>query len=325
MNTSVSEALDRLAPETEVASDWEWVLREAGLVESESRGLVSGESKHARAGRLRDARRLRRRVLFGACVVVATALALIVAAPWKGGPAILQRAEAAISPRVSRVLYMNFGACCGQLWKSGRNHTQLWVETASPRHFRSVFGDKRAVHVFSEVGGTLGPETSLGTHTVTSYMSYNAKTNTLVEHVRSYDRRQPLNFDPLTVVRSALAAGTAHLDGRTVIDGEQAIRITLTTRDIDGRTGMVIYLADARTYHPIEIRYLSLAAFSYPLEPIFARRGWSLTLRFQTFRYLNDSASNLALTNIRVQHPNTRIVRCNGYRCTVIRARAKRS
>ena len=120
---------------------------------------------------------------------------------------------------------------------------------------------------------TLGPETTLGTQPVTTYIAYNPTTNTLVEHTRGFDNGTPLNFDPLTVVRNALAAGTAHLDGRTVIDGERAIQITLTIRDLDGHTGTVIYLADAKTYHPIEIKYDSLEAFSYPLEPIFRPHG----------------------------------------------------
>lgn len=320
MTTSVSEVLDRIAPETDPTPDWEWVLVQAA-VEPERAGHVYETGEPGSSG-LRNVRRLRRLTLLGAGIVVAAAVALVVVAPWKGGPTILQRANAAISPAASQVLYMNFGICCPEAWRSGRDHIQLWIDGAAPRSFRSA---GQPMFGYTEHGGTLGPETSLGTQSVTSYLGYNPTTNTIVEHVRSFDRSKPLDFDPLTVVRKALTAGTAHLDGRAVIDGEQAIKITLTTRDLNGHTGTVIYLANAKTYYPIEIKLQSLEAFSYPLEPLFRPngRGWTATFRFQSFEYLDTTTKNLALTNIQAQHPNTKIIRCNGYKCTVIRNQPK--
>ena len=80
MNTSVSEVLDRIAPETEPTPDWGWVLRQASWADPEPERQGKSERGH-RTRRLLDARSLRRPMLLGVCVVVAAALALVVAAP----------------------------------------------------------------------------------------------------------------------------------------------------------------------------------------------------------------------------------------------------
>jgi hypothetical protein len=75
-------------------------------------------------------------------------------------------------------------------------------------------------------------------------------------------------------------------DGREVVDGREAVRIA--TRD-----GRIVYLVDATTYIPIEWRTTG--------------DGGSSSLRFNAYETLPATPENLALLDVRVQHPDATV------------------
>jgi hypothetical protein len=86
-----------------------------------------------------------------------------------------------------------------------------------------------------------------------------------------------------------LRSGEAREDGRTNIDGHQAIRIAAPAMQMQ-------LLVDAETYEPIE--------WSVPVTGIGTSPDHGvLTTRFETYERLPASEANLALLDLRAQHP----------------------
>ena len=98
-------------------------------------------------------------------------------------------------------------------------------------------------------------------------------------------------LDPVAAVRNAIRHGRAHDQGRTKLNGRTVERIRLDPCP-PGRcmteTGDFAYV-DPDTYYPVQ-------------TDIDGR-----TIRFSAYEYLPRTATNLALTNIRAQHPHARL------------------
>ena len=107
-------------------------------------------------------------------------------------------------------------------------------------------------------------------------------------------------FDPVEALRHALRDEGARDEGRTKRDGRTVQRI---------RLGWGIAYVDPDTYYPIEIRPAGPYAGVRPQGlPRIVRQIIEETpravIRFPTYEYLPRTPSNVALTNIRAQHPN---------------------
>jgi hypothetical protein len=277
----VRELLDALEPRRTESADWEGVL-----------------------ARLERRRRIRiqRPALLVAAVGVSAAIALTVTAPWRGAPTILERAGAAIrSPSAAEVLYMRFedkrSGCCRVL---SAGEVRLWVEGSAPRHFRAVFPGFSAGSPLAEGGGTLDPPSA------PALFRYDPQANVL-EPLKTRTHVSTASFDPVAIVREALAAGRARVRGKVMVGGRQTIRIDLTGRDNSGVVGEAIYYVDAKTYQPVEIDYPRIVELRFPFEPVFGNGIYKERLRFVTFRYLPATAANLRLADIRAMHSTARI------------------
>jgi hypothetical protein len=97
-------------------------------------------------------------------------------------------------------------------------------------------------------------------------------------------------------VRNAIRDGRAHDQGRTKLNGRTVERIRIDPcppgqashcTDTLAAEGGYAYV-DPKTYYPVEIRSGNIT-------------------RFSTYEYLPRTAANLALTNIRAQHPHARL------------------
>jgi hypothetical protein len=108
--------------------------------------------------------------------------------------------------------------------------------------------------------------------------------------------------DPASALRAAIAEGRAHEAGTAQLDGRTVQRIALDLpstlpadapplpADAPARTHSQAYAdVEPATLHPVEI--------------VFGRD----TYRFLAYRYLPASAANLALADIRAQHPYARV------------------
>jgi len=296
----VRELLDRFEPRPFEPPEWEDVI--ARLERSEAlEAPRPAEVGHAAPRRFRRAR-IRRLAVVAALVAAAVAVALTVTAPWRGGPTILQRASAAIrSPSASEVLYMAYRdrteGCCRFL---GQLDVRVWVYGSAPRRFRGVLSGVEPP--FNEFGRTLG------SRSVLTLFRYDSRTNTL-ERLNLASHYSTGDFDPVAIVREAIAAGRAQAAGTALIGGRRVIRIKLTARDRQGVLGRVVYYVDPKTYRPIEIDYPHLVELRFPFEPVFGNGIYKERIRFSAFKYLPATRTNIELADIRAMHPEAKVSR----------------
>jgi hypothetical protein len=120
---------------------------------------------------------------------------------------------------------------------------------------------------------------------------------------RDTEARRPFPVDPFDTgaerlrdrMLDLLRSGGAREDGHVTVRSREAIRIVAPTE------GMTL-LVDARTYEPIE--------WSSPVTGIGTTpdRGVQTT-RFETYERLPATESNLALLDLRAQHPGAKVTR----------------
>lgn len=238
-------------------------------------------------------------------------VALTIAAPWRGGPTILDRAAAAIlSPAANRMLYESIAirpSISGG--RGGVTHVRVWVDGASPKRFRVTFDGPQP----GDIGGRLGGVTGL---------SY-AVSDGVLDPVVFYRPVTQSALDPAAFIKAALTSGRARLDGSTTLRGGRVLRIELTAT----RSGepIAVYFVDAHTYRPVRIALLAAvpvdpvrlgfplaslsflpSAISLGFAPHEGRYGF--VCDFSEYRYVTPEPANRKLANIRAAHPNAKIV-----------------
>jgi hypothetical protein len=296
----VRELLERFEPRPIEPPEWEDVI--ARLERSDAlEGPQPVEVGHTAPRRFRRAR-IRRSALVAALVTVAVAVVLTVTAPWRGGPTILERARAAIrSPSATEVLYMAYRdrteSCCRFL---GQLDVRVWVYGSAPRHFRGVLPGVEPP--FNEFGGTLG------SRSVLTLFRYDSRTNTL-DRLNLASHYSTGDFDPVAIVREAMAAGRAQVAGTALIGEKRVLRINLTARDRKGVLGRVVYYVDPKTYRPIQIEYPHVLELRFPFEPVFGNGIYKERIRFSAFKYLPATRTNIELADIRATHPDAKVSR----------------
>jgi hypothetical protein len=125
----------------------------------------------------------------------------------------------------------------------------------------------------------------------------------LPERGRDANARRELPMDPIDAgaerlrdgMLDLLRSGEAREDGRVTVGGREAIRIVAPADD-------TTLLVDARTYEPIE--------WSSPVTGIGTTPDTGVqTTRFETYERLPVTESNLALLDLRAQHPGAKVTR----------------
>jgi hypothetical protein len=257
--------------------------------------------------RLRARLARHRLVLVSATLVIAAAVALVVTAPWSTSPGFLERAQAALTPPATTFLHFKSE---GTLISTDpactvTRPTEIWIDQTPPHRYRaltnvdippdSAGSDLRALVCSrgtpAELGGTLDTRETLMFE----------PPNTL----KSPRVGLALPPDPVAWLRDAISAGTAHDEGKTQLSGRTVERIRVDPiacpADVPrcGSEPGYAYV-DPKTYFPVEIH--SPGGFSAAGgRPIVSFR---FVDRFVIFEYLPRTAANLALTDIRAQHPN---------------------
>ena len=271
--------------------------------------LAAAERQHRSApmatglrGRLRPPSRV---LLATASLSIAAALALVVSAPWRDAPGLLEEAQAALTAPPDTIRYAKWEVTSTSTEHActvTRGPTELWMDTMPPYRWRVLLRDLPLVAedaspdvsepdcwrgVTSEFGGTSEPVcTATGCEPILRF----AAPNTL--------RISPVSIgflpDPAQGLRDAIDHGLAHDEGTTQLGGRTVERIRLDPPDCDAdqrcRPPAYAYV-DPETFYPIEIH-----------NPEF--RGVRSVVRFLTFEYLPRTDANIALTDIRAQHPN---------------------
>jgi len=257
-------------------------------------------------------RRPRRSALAFATLVAAAAGALFVSPPAKNSPGFLVRAEAALSH--VWILHMKMQTTSTWTWAGCMvtySQAEVWVDVTPPNTYRvllndlppeAVKADPRTRACFSgrasEIGGSYDSPLTL------RFVSPNRLSPYAIQF------RFPPN--PVADLREAIKAGRAHDEGKTELDGRTVERIRIDPpSDCPSRFAncprdrLYVYV-DPETFYPVQF-----VGTTSQVEIVGGPRGSSYTpvrvrdvTRFPTFEYLPGTAANLALTNIRAQHPD---------------------
>lgn len=110
------------------------------------------------------------------------------------------------------------------------------------------------------------------------------------------DTIAPSGADPVSVLREALAEGRAREDGTTEIDGQRALRIEFAP--VEPPASAPPLPANAPKPRPY-YAYVDPETF-YPVQ--------IGSYHFLAYEYLSGTEANLALANIRDQHPGTPVI-----------------
>lgn len=241
-----------------------------------------------------------------AALAGATAAALVVSSPWTSSPGFLERAQAALTPPAGSIIHYReqwtrTSADFGCTVTTGPN--ELWIDRTPPHRYRALLNDLPADPAGAdpralgceegtprEVGGVLDTQ------------------ETLVFEPPNTLRASPVAFvtpwDPVGQLRDAIADGRAHHEGETQLDGRTVARIRLEPPPdcpVPGceRDSSYAYV-DPETFAPVRVE--SPHAYIVPLVGRVLR--FRVVVRYLTFEYLPRSAANVALTDIRAQHPD---------------------
>jgi hypothetical protein len=275
--------------------------------------LAAAERQHGHAAERAGGRRLRRhlgrnRVLMAvATLPIAAAVALLFTAPWSNSPSFLARAEAALTPHGGRILHQKWevtSTSTAPACTVKRGPNEIWIDQTPPHRYRVLLlndlpaepgvGDPRglacASGAASELGGTLNGPWPL------RFVPPNTLSASPV--------RFAFPLDPVGELREALNEDRAHDEGKTQLDGRTVERIRIDPPSdcplpSCPREPSYAYV-DPETFHPVETRgpgFIALVG-----GPVVARLH--LVARILTYEYLPRTEANLALTDIRAQHPN---------------------
>ena len=239
-------------------------------------------------------KRARSRVLVLAVLAGATAIALFLTAPWSSSPSFLERAEAALTPPQGMILHEKWVRTSSSC--TFRSTAELWFEFDRERigqRYRAVVHDNFFPYPFKDTFHhprcSRGSTYEIGGFTNGDVFRF-VPPNSLVG--MGFNGGPPPNLadagDLVTPLRRALHTGNARDEGRTKRDGRTVEHIRIKAGDGYEWDAYV----DPDTYYPVEI--------DRPGEAEWA----DAQIRFRAYEYLPRTAANVALTNIRAQHPH---------------------
>jgi hypothetical protein len=248
-------------------------------------------------------RRPGRTTLALAAVAGAVAAALFVSSPWKTSPGFLEQVQAAIAPQAGTVLHVKL-VMTGNL--VGCTITQppseSWADLSPPHKYR----------VIGLLGSTdpckAGTSIEYGGEPTSRKALVFLPPNTLaISRLFAYELDS--DPDPYGRIRQAIDDGTAHLEGRTVLDGRTVERIRLDCNHAKFPTCDPIYVyVDPETFLPVR----SLSGPGIRPGPGGSCAAECYIQDFETYEYLPGTPANRALADIRAQHPNATEAKLSG-------------
>jgi hypothetical protein len=252
------------------------------------------------------ARSRRNRVLIIAAVLtISASLALVFAAPWSSTPGFMERAQAALAPEGVILHYRyvevqtseDFG-CTAVM---GPN--EVWIDQEWPHRWRSLMeqfeppprgADERTRACLregevAEIGGAMWGQPTLKFE----------PPRTLRGGTGQFLTFEP---DPARVLREAIAGGRAHHEGNTEVDGRTVARIRIECLHPP--------CSGPRPHTYVDPETFALVREEWPLGFTWVPGAdgrefrFDVVRRYPTFEYLPRTAANVALADIRAQHPD---------------------
>jgi hypothetical protein len=270
-------------------------------------------------------RRLTRRRRYGviafATLAVAAALALFVSSPWKTAPGFVERVQAAVAPPPGSILHMKW-----ELTSTSRDFkctvtygpNEIWIDQTPPHTYRVLLSDfnvggadLRALAcsggVAAELGGTFDPAGLLGPLDP-SWKALRPPVRFVPPNTLSFSyANRPFHFDdPVKDLREWLSSGRAHDEGPVQLDGRSVDRIRIDPPSFCPSSSCPrkpnYAYADPETFYPVQIECEDCGVIALPGRPVLR---FHMVTRFLTYEPdLPRTEANLALTDIRAQHPD---------------------
>jgi HYR domain len=288
------------------------------------------QQRHAAAGTGRGRWRLplgRYRLLLAATVTVAAGAALFVSSPWKTAPGFLGRVHAAVAPPSGSILHVKW-----ELTSTARDlgctvthgPNEIWIDQTPPHRFRVLLNERTFVNepfggdylralacsgggTTAEIGGTFDPDWTPRPPSLESGRSRPTlrfvPPNTLSFSYANW----PFYFDdPVVDLREWLTSGRAHDEGTMQLDGRTVRRIRIDPPSdcpVSSCPSKPNYAyVDPESFYPVQIECEDCGGIALPGRPILRLHMVTHFLAYEPL--LPRTAANLALTNIRAQHPN---------------------
>jgi hypothetical protein len=292
----VASSLERIFPIPGVTEDWDDVLERAG----------EESALRPETGLFRK-RPARVAIAFVALAAVAVA-ALLIGAPWKSSPGFLERAQAGLVPPPRSILHQRFETTVTSKDFGCTVTTQpseLWIDLTPPHRWRVLADDfihegpradprtfACASRGVTELGGSLGAARTLEL----------VLPNTLTFSPRAH-LTPPGDSDYATTLREAIASGIAHDEGMTELDGREVRRIRYDhcSGPPCDQASSYAYV-DPESFHPVQEVWPS----GYVIVNRDGVFRFDVEVSYLTYEYLPRTPANVALTDIRAQHPGAR-------------------
>jgi hypothetical protein len=273
-DAALRDVLLRITPPAPAHDDWDEIVRRATVTAPKER------TKRPR------------RVLLTAGIAVATvaAVALFVGAPWRSGPSIVSRAQAALTVSSGTVLHLRItDTYRDNLGTVTKTPTELWI--SSRGRYRGFTVDP-STGAKVEIGGS---------HAVSSSVQYSPALNAIGPGLVT--NMYYAFGDPVATLRRQLAEGKATVDGHATVNGHRATRIRLRLTGADCKPVTDYLYVDPTTYRPLEYRVV-----------IFLPNRATLVRRFETYDHLSATPPNLRMTSLEASHPTAKVYPPTPYR-----------
>ena len=259
------------------------------------------QQQHAAAGgagrpRSRVSPSRMRLALTAATAAVVAAAALVFTAPWGTSPGFLEEVQATLTPPAGSVLHFKLVMTENRVGcKVTHPPIEYWIDLTPPHRWRGFEVQQTDIC-------TAGTSIELGGEAGTPTLVFRPP-NTL-EPTKAWtpDPEADVDLDPYGDLRQAIEDGTAHREGRTVLeDGRSVERIR---HDCDQTELMIcgsIYIyVDPETFMPVR----SLSGPGLRPGPGATCTAPCFVQDFVTYDYLPGTPANRALADIRAQHPD---------------------
>lgn len=287
-----------LAPDP-LPGSWEDVRHRAGVTRKSWRRLV---------------------VAFAVVAVAGMAVtALFVSSPWKGSPGFLEpaqaarfleRAEAALTPPEGTILHykLELSRTSTRFGCTVTGPYEMWVDLAPPHRWRAITTQLTPPDpaVVESADPRMLACTDWGTHEVGAPSNM---LGTLLFVPPSTLRVAPVQEKHLFVdsvqmireeIRRARADGRAHNEGVTEIDGRAVVRYRLDCVRTPCPSPSYVYI-NPETYLPVKVEEFGNTRIVLDEKRVLI---FNSVERWLTIEYLPRTPENLALTDIRAQHPD---------------------
>jgi hypothetical protein len=251
----------------------------------------------------RQGHRRRNRFLVASVTLVAAAAAsLLLTTPWSSTPTFVERAEAALKPAAGTILHQKWVVTTtSEAYGCKVRHrpNESWLDQTPPHRYRLLLNvppPPSTSRLDLACGNPKGPELG-GTLDSSTTLEF-VPPNTLLTRSRI-----GLPIDPVADLRRRLAAGTAHEGETTTAWGRTVKRIRIDPEPGCASQGCSWepseWWVDPQTLQPVGM--MGIGGIRGPGRRTIRLRVFA---RFLAYESLPRTAANVALTDIRAQHPN---------------------